>query len=56
MRKELIQISDEAEKTITWKKLSSYSILKDEDWHEFKLIFERVYPDYIAGLKKNTKT
>ncbi len=52
MRKELIQISDEAEKNNYLEKLSSYSILKDEDWHEFKLIFERVYPDYIAGLKK----
>lgn len=53
MRKELIQISDEAEKNNYLEKLSTYSILKDEDWHEFKLIFEKVYPDYISGLKRD---
>ena len=52
MRREMIQISDEAEKNNYLEKLSSYSILKDEDWHEFKLIFEKVYPDYISSLKK----
>jgi DNA-binding transcriptional regulator YiaG len=52
MKTEMAQISDETEKSQYLEKLSNYSILKDEDWHEFKLIFEKVYPNFIHELKQ----
>jgi hypothetical protein len=52
MKKEMAQITDETEKSQYLEKLSNYSILKDEDWHEFKLIFEKVYPNFINELKQ----
>ncbi len=51
MKEEMAQLSDEAKKSQYLEKLSTYSILKDEDWHEFKQIFERVYPNFINELK-----
>lgn len=52
MKEEMAQLSDEAKKSQYLEKLSTYSILKDEDWHEFKQIFERVYPNFINELKE----
>ena len=55
MKTEMAQISDETEKSQYLEKLSNYSILKDEDWHEFKLIFEKVYPNFIHELKQESE-
>lgn len=52
MKVEMAQISDETEKSQYLEKLSNYSILKEEDWHEFKFIFEKVYPNFINELKQ----
>lgn len=33
--------------------LHQHTLLKDEDWHEFKALFEKVHPNYINELKES---
>lgn len=52
MKNEMENVNSEKDKLDSLEKLSSITLLKDEDWHNFKTTFEKVHPNFINELKE----
>ena len=51
LRIEIEKLSRSGERSDYLEKLTQSTILTEEDWLEFKLLFEKVHPHFIAGQK-----
>lgn len=51
LRDKIKQLSSNGQRLEHLEKVVNSTILTEEDWTKFKLLFERVYPDYLVQLK-----
>jgi hypothetical protein len=51
LKSELAKVHSDADRQNILETLHQYTILKDEDWHDFKVLFEKVYPNFISDTK-----
>jgi len=51
LRDKIKQLSSNDQRLEHLEKIVNSTILTEEDWTQFKLFFERVYPDYLDQLK-----
>jgi hypothetical protein len=51
LKSEMASVHSNIDRQSILETLHQHTILKDEDWHEFKLLFEKVYPDFINEIK-----
>lgn len=52
LRAELDRLAKSGERSDYLEKLTRSTILTDEDWAQFRSIFEKVYPNFIAEMKE----
>ncbi len=51
LKSEMAKVHSDADRQNILETLHQYTILKDEDWHDFKVLFEKVYPNFIGDIK-----